>query len=42
MNWRDCAKLGELGELAEEDCGLFLPRKPHNVPERYLLRDREA
>jgi hypothetical protein len=42
MNWRDRAKLGELGESAEEHCRLFLPRKQHNVPERYLLRDREA
>jgi hypothetical protein len=42
MDWRARAKLGELGELAEEHCGLFLPRKQYNVPERYLLRDREA
>ena len=43
MDWRACRKTRRTcGELAEEHCGLFLPRKQYNVPERYLLRDREA
>jgi hypothetical protein len=40
--WRHKEKLGEPSRFVGEHCRFLLPEKSFNVPEFYLLRDRDA